>query len=254
MESSPKERKEAFPEKTLEYYWELSGDRRIDQYRKGDNTAEFVIKKSDRVIFDFASLLPEGYKFITLDYYQGLPEVEQEKMKWLGWSNHTDQKVIQTEVFDSPRDILTLLHEIGHASQDPGSKERAVRLKLIQDYEPIYNPAGSKVTAPELYERLRDLEKKIVILTSRVERRAWAYAINTLRSLSKDTYLDFKELFPSLDSLKDYVYDCLASYRESCEWLTEGDPDFKREFRKLFDRSRWTRLEDDVFLDKFLQE
>jgi len=73
----------------------------------------------------------------------------------------------------------------------------------------------------------KDLEFKVLLsedlakLKSKRERYAWAGALRAFRKLCKETGIDPKSLFPTLDDLKGYISEALSTYRREHEWIIE---------------------------------
>jgi len=168
--------------------------------------ARFVITKDGQEVFDFKSLLPQDFKFRTPEYWLNLkqnnPEapagfkVNPEKFKdeaagvW-----QCGEKFISVGRITSIKDVLALLHEVGH------SKTRSF---------------GSRFTEQS------SNDQQSAKLESANERLAWAEALKIIRKVNKDLGVDLTEGFSDQQEMKDYIYTCLASHRYMAELKSAG--------------------------------
>lgn len=101
----------------------------------------------------------------------------------------------------SPREIFSVLHEIGHAidhRKNPELNERAA--EVTDSYSDMKESNGNPVL--------------------QIERNAWAEAIRLGRAISKEKGVDFFKLFSSADEFMGYVRIFLRTY----EMHTVDDP------------------------------
>lgn len=231
----------------FEYHYNFPAGGELMATTDQNGIGQVGITKAGKV-FDFVSLLPAGYKFVTPAYFKKHPD-EETLFDYFGgtWANRHDGKVVLLGEFQSPKDILIFLHEIGHARGDK-PEETAAHEKLEREISDISiskaieeDKAKSERIKTE-YEIL--LDEDLAKVLSKVERRAWANAILMLRQIQKDTGVDMKAIFPDFTSVKNYVNNCLGSYRRSYEWVVkEGyDPDFYKELQQYFDRWQYESL------------
>lgn len=200
-----------------------------------DGIGNVVIRDRDQIIFNATSLLPSQYKLVTPTYFLKFPE---ERDFTGSWTTDHDRKIINLGEFKSPQDLLSILHEIGHSAND-----KAEELKKMDEIDKKLNfistekqKRGGKESGYDAW-----LEKEDARLRSRIERRAWAWALNQLRELKQKRGLPTEVLFPTFEHLKKYVDDNLASYRRAYEWIVEEgyDPGFYKELKELFDKGQY---------------
>ncbi|MCX6746060.1 MAG: hypothetical protein NTX00_03520 [Candidatus Parcubacteria bacterium] len=218
-------------EKPIEYHYNFSSGEKFEAKEQSDGTVKIVIEKDRGIIFDFAQLLPRGYKFVSYPYIAHLEEKVGEEIPWIGWSAMPKWKLIQIGEWESAKDIVGLLHEIGHVInyekeeqdiKEAGNEHRSFTLKKEE---------GKYIHDPDLWVLFQeDLAKAI----SKTERNAWTYSIMLLRRLKRKLKIDFKDIFPDAQSVKDIINDELSTYKKSYEWLIEKDTEFANELRKLF--------------------
>src|SRR3990170_2123014 len=79
--------------------------------RRPDDSFRIFLKAGNKVGFDFDELLPTGYKFVSEEYIEALDEPDT---FWRPWFTDYRRKEIYVGDFESSKDILGLLHEIGH--------------------------------------------------------------------------------------------------------------------------------------------
>jgi len=229
----------------FEYHYIFPSGEKLEATTDQDGCGHIEITKEGKVIFDFANLLPQDYKFITPAYFQKFPE-EETFFDYLGntWAiRHQDKLVLLGEI-QSPRDILSLLHEIGHARVDKPEEIHTCEELDKEFYKELNQEKKEEKTHSKKprYRKKSDYEvlinEEIAKTLSTVERRAWAETIRMFRKIQKDTGIDFHNIFPSFSSMKNYVHEKLSSYRRSYEWIiTQGyDPDFYKELQRYFDR------------------
>lgn len=141
---------------------------------------------------------------------------------------NTDLKMILLRSFTSPKDLLNLLHETGHAwTETPESS--VTRRHLDKEVEIAKEGKNTEQEVALMRETAKFL--------SASERDAWAWALKTYRKIEKETKTDFSEIFPSFEEIKTYINRLLLSYR----WTYSGfarlyDPGFADELKKYFDK------------------
>lgn len=189
--------------------------------RRSDDTYQITLRGNNGGKFDFEVLLPRGYKFVSMEYIDALDDPET---TWNPWFTDHKRKEIYVGEFEDAKDILGLLHEIGHAGLEANSEER-------RKWKEFFAELGME---DKLYSVL--IQEEMAKLESVIERHAWAYALLAMRFLGKKFGLDSKSIFPNSSSAINYINSELKTYRETNESLIEDDPTFKDELIKLFDR------------------
>lgn len=213
-------------ERPLEYNLPLSTKGgRIEVSQSGRGGGKILITRDRETVFDIATLLPPGYRLVTPQYFKNHPK-DASLFDYLdsSWAHCPERKMILLGEFRGPEDILSVLHEIGHAYD--GDKESNKKIFEIDDELVVSKDLTYKVL----------LTEELAKLKSKRERFAWAWALRALRKIQKETKIE--PLFATVEDLKRYVHECLASYRRNHEWvLREGhDEEFYKELQKLFDR------------------
>lgn len=212
----------------FEFEYSLSEGGKIEAKKQEDKTVQITIENKDGEKFDFASLLPPDYVFASFDYVAELSEKTGEEIVWVPWFCDHKHKLItigEFGDFKDHRDILGVLHEIGHAR-----KNTPEELKALQEAEEEFCHADNKT------DRALWAAEEARIL-SKMERKALAYAIKTLRNILKKLGLSIKEFFDSPSEMLKYVKDDLKSYKENYEWIEEEDEEFNEELGRLFDKN-----------------
>lgn len=219
-------------EKRANFFYEFPGDKSIEVHQNKEGEIEIILSENRKKIFDFKELLPPGFKFINHELAEKITSDAIRRRP--GWVTNFPHAFIEIGEFSSPRNILSVLHEIGHAKYDLDSEERQ---KLLESPQEAISQSRSEnkkdnVLAEEEYAKAR----------STAERRAWAYAINSMRELQKKFGLDIEKIFPSYADLKNYINSRLSGYREKAALaIFENDPDFEEELKKLFDRWQYKK-------------
>jgi hypothetical protein len=212
------------------------GKKLIAEEKKG--IAKIVLKKDNKVIFNLSDLLPKDYKFVTPAFARNTKDeyLKQQCEEGSIWATDADKKSVLIGDWRDPRDIITLLHEIGHANQ------KTERIKVLEKM--LEMPANTGLGIEDYFvnatkARMKTI-RKAVSENSKLEREAWAYALNKFREIQKEKDIDLKSLFPNLVSLKTFIYPCLKSYRVHYEmWgnivgsLLNTIPEIREENEKL---------------------
>jgi len=239
--------------------YDLPDGKRLEGFQDEGGVAHLVIKEGDDIVLDFGEFLPEGFRFITPMYFEKNPEEEALTDYLMGdmWASDPERKIIKMGEFEFPQDILTLLHELGHANND--TIEELKEMQKIEDEAWELRKEQEEHEEEEkdrAYEIL--LEEDHVKELSRIERRAWAWALTTVRRLHQERGIDLRGLFSDFEELQDYVNNALGSYRRSYEWIVfEGhDPDFYKELQQLFDKWQYDKRtkRHDRAQQKYLEE
>lgn len=172
-----------------------------------------IILTSPKKIIDFEEY-SRDYKFVTPTFWllnkytKGFGEFEV---------SH-NQQVVSLGEFKSARDLLSLLHEIGHLNDFSFTIEGGPDVI-----------AGAKRNSP-------------------VERKAWAHALNLCRKIEQDTGTDVLEPFKDLDEIKRYIYASLLTHRLSAEGVWEMThpeeilgQDIINGLRRYFDKGKFNK-------------
>jgi hypothetical protein len=121
-----------------QYYWM----KRVPVIQIKDNEG--------KVVFDFNSLLPEGYSFVCPDTFDP-PYIPKYKFRQ-GWMLGTEEKMIYVSDWRKPQELVALFHEIGHTHL--GKDEKA---KYPEKAKEIYETIKTGESVFDIETRRRDL-------------------------------------------------------------------------------------------------
>ena len=203
---------------------------KIEGHQDKKGIGHVRIRGEKKIIFNAEELLPSGWKFVTPAYFEKSPEEETlDDYLFDTWSTSYDRKLILLGQMDSPKEILTLLHEIGHSIND-SLEDLKIMKQLLEEKKAVKNRKDL------VYKTL--LGEEEAKISSKVERRAWAYAIKMLKKIAREADIDLDLFFANFNDLKRFINDSLATYRRPYETIiTKGyDKEFYKELQKYFDR------------------
>jgi hypothetical protein len=164
-----------------------------------DGVAAITLTSPNKVI-DFSEFT-KGYKFVTPSFWLA----HGYKKGFGNFEVDYKRQVVSLGDMRSARDLLSVLHEIGHLQNSS--------FTII---------GGNSV----------ELSKR----NSQVEREAWADALNLCRKIKQQAGTDVLEVFKNFEDVKKYIYASLVTYRYSVE-----DPNTMDELRKYFDKGKFVR-------------
>lgn len=146
---------------------------------QGENQKASVRIEGKKKI-DFNDLIAPGYAF----------KISEEENR--SESINPISKKITIGIWTSPKDLLGLLHEIGHS---------------FQPY--LTEMVREKHFGPQLTE-VQQMKRE-----SKSERDAWAIALKIMKKLQKELgFPIIREIFSSLEEIREYIRSCLKEYRE----------------------------------------
>jgi hypothetical protein len=169
--------------------------------------AKFKILKDGKEIFDLADLAPKDLKFYTPTHWlgagrfigdasSGFGQIPEDDLRKIRGKWQRGETYISVGSINSMRNVLDLLHELGHKGAD-----RDIGLAADRgDWE------------------------KVAELASKSERDAWANALKMAREVKNKTGVDLLEGFSGDDDIKRYIYTALSSYRFKAESNLSGIP------------------------------
>lgn len=216
----------------LEYRYTFPGGEEFRVRQDDSGKGIITLEKDGRIVFDFASLLPEQWRFVTPIYFKKHPDRKWHNM-YIPWTFNLEHKLIMLGDFKTPQDILGLLHEMGHAEST-----------TMEDLESRHNCAKQAFSirkqgkAPPV-----SLEEEYARITSKIERLAWAWAVRIMKDIQAFAGVNLRSLFPKFANLKKYINDQLATYRRDYEHIiTSGeDEDFYKKLQTYFDRWQYEK-------------
>ncbi len=216
----------------FEYKHTFSSGEVLEAFQDEEGIGHVIIQRDGKTIFDFSKFLPPDFLLVTPKYFQKFPKKKQLFDSIGEWEANFNRRLIFLGDFKSLKDILSLLHEIGHMENNTPEDTEDRRRLLV----------GSPDDDFSVLPRAVSSEKKLAKLHSKIEREAWAWAIFAIRKAERDTGIKLSEIFPKFSDLKKYINDCLGGYRRSHEWIIkEGhDEDFYKAMEKLFDRWKYS--------------
>lgn len=221
--------------------------------------AKIVLKKNNKIIFDFSELLAKNTEFITPSFFKRRNDLADKEgtsyddLSWEGyeaelaeiepasWEASPCGKYISIGDWRDPKELLTLLHEIGHTHQNP--KEREEIREALKDINRASGGGFDKNFIKSFIEKERDLMKE----ESERERNAWAYALRQFRRVQNKTGVDLKSLFPAVNDLESFIEPKLRSHRRIFQFavghgygqeleIQKEKQIFQEELLKYFDR------------------
>jgi hypothetical protein len=157
-----------------------------------------------------------------------LSELTEEEIVWRDWLTNHEEKLIMLDDFEGPQDILSLLHEIGHARNDTQEEIRE-RNQAREEYQKALIEGDKKKETLWI--------KKIARLISPIERRNWAYAVRTLRKICRETDLEIKDFFPNSKEMQRFIKRNLRSFK-GMFYQVALEASFIEELDDLFDKSK----------------
>lgn len=211
---------------------EYSNGIQLKAEEKDDGELAITIVTKDSIV-NLCTYLPEGYKIVTRRYQFNDEGVKKSNSNFACVPTH---KLVIANTIRSPKDIVKVLHEMGHALINKTENNRF-------DYQiKISGLKGSHARAQSLSEE---------------ERLAWTNALKLARRLKTEQNLNILlETFGSLEEMQKFMYTFLTSYRYTSElehidtniknWLKSffknplKDTD-KESLEKLFDKKKLSR-------------
>jgi hypothetical protein len=187
----------------LKYKYEFSSGEFFEATENGGE-AKFIISREGKEIFNFKNLLPSGFKFVTPEYWINLSEFDEnspanfranpqeyKKDNQGNWTCGPD--FISVGKVTSLRDVMAILHEMGHARKTGG-----IGIHLTGD------------------------KKEEMEQMSQEERIAWAEALKLAKIISNGLGVNLFEQFSDLEDLKKSIYTGLATHRYLAELKANG--------------------------------
>ncbi len=192
----------------------LKGGDEIRATENENGMAKIVIERNGQTILDFKDFLAAGYKMVTPSYLVSHPEEEIPEQLIGTFAVSPQYHLVLIGDIRDEKDLLPLLHEIGHIGQGARSllKPRAER-----------GEGG--------VQQAKDYAMKL----SWRERDAWTKAIVLARRVKKENGVDLLEPFDNFDELKRYMYAALLSHRYSNEYFAKEGEGFSEEDMKVFE-------------------
>jgi len=196
---------------------ELSKDLRDAEYE----AAQIILEQKGRNILDLKKILPKDYKFVFIS-----GETENRERKFVGnvqsiWEHDkVDKIVILPRKWDEgAKDLLGLLHEIGHSWDKDLSKKMKEVSRLYDIIDKIKNLKIKEFQGISL----KEARGKYFKLQSEMERDAWAKALIIVREFKKNKGIDLLSPFrgktakETRRNLEEYIHG-IHSLGAAEEW------------------------------------
>ena len=200
-----------------------------------DGIASIAIRKDGEDILSLGNFLPKGVKFVTPSYFKKFKTFVPDSLIG-GWFFNPPLKVVSMWQINSPREILSLLHEIGHS------------------YE------GTEFCTSHIEERKKNTanadnyDEAYIYNQSLKERTAWSEGIKLARNIQKKYNVNLLEGFKDIEDVRRYIYGSLTRYRYGNEYeqssfvgkvlglLFGTEPKLRNDMLEgLFDKSKFKR-------------
>lgn len=203
----------------LAYSFSFSNGEMLCVSQREDGIALIRIERDGVCVFDFAELLPQGFRFTTPHYV-----LEEEKREpriyapvFLGtWCTSQSRKMVHVGDWTHPEHLFNLLHEIGHAPQDITYHQALVKGNREKRGDKEYSTS----------EAMQEIQRRILEWESWEERDAWASALRYVIRIRQRTGVNLvREIFGVPGSLHDYICQALASHKEKAykiQWKDGG--------------------------------
>lgn len=218
-------------EERLNFKWAFSGGEIFEAAENGEGVVSAKISKDGETIFDLTDLLPKSAKMASPTYFLARPEVVTgvPDRKIGKWFYSRGDKTVSVGWMKDYKDILMLLHEIGHARIAPD--------------------------VASMEEKSKKLGKNEFEFQSWDERTAWAEALNMAREIMLSARVDVLQDFSGLNEIKKEIYGRLTEYRYSAEYKsssfagkiigalfgTFGDKDKEKFLKDLYDKGKFVK-------------
>jgi hypothetical protein len=183
--------------------YEVSDGSTFKAMQRTNEDVSIVIEKNGKNIVDFNQFLAPGYKYIIPDgkawneikNLKGGEIYRPEEMMIC-----TQLKYINVGVFnEGKKDILGILHEAGHTHYNIDDRNRYLNI----NYKEVCCAFDKENEA-----------KEWVLLRSKQEREAWFLALKNARKIRIGDNSLLKELFDSVNDVKEYINKSLKGNRE----------------------------------------
>lgn len=193
----------------------------------------YLRDKEGKKLFDFSSLLPPDYKLVRF-----LPP---EPVIWGHLSG--GEKMIAVGELHNPKQVMSLLHEIGHSYQGDLISERNQYLakiqeldkekdKLIEEFDQAINKQDIKQKIKQCENEQKTLEQEKLKLQAKIERGAWEFVRQTVQETKNERQIDLLKPFKNQKEFEEFVNSALDIY------AVHVAREFGPEMAKLFSVSK----------------
>lgn len=195
-DKTSKEYKEGLKKLNFEHQLSTGETIYVSENENGEISA--TVKSNDEIIVDLNKYLPPNVKMVSPSYLFSSPEILTgvPDCKIGRWQYSRAGMLVTVGDMKDMRDILTLLHEIGHSRLAPD-------IRSIKEFVELQRKNGVQ----------SDEE-----ISSMDERYAYAESIKIAREICSSTGIDLLEGFHDLKDLKESIYRKLIKYRYAAEY------------------------------------
>jgi len=210
-------------------------------------SASIVLEDKEKVIANFQKEVPSNYKFVFT--------TEEKRGTWFYTEGKDLSAIIMPKDWDNSKDILSLLHEIGHSLQNHqeenmiNEKLEDTKKKIWKLGETTYSGLRGEETKNQiqnLREQFKRLREKSLRMQAQEERDAWAKALRITRKFKKRG-IDLLKPFrgdtsrETRDNIENFIHNSLYGYEEGLKEDISGyelNEDLKGIFTKRYKEKR----------------
>lgn len=202
--------------------------------------AQIILEQKGKEILDFQKFLPKDYKYVFYGREIEEQKIDEELSGEIFYHDPVEKIIIIPRKWKAgSKDILSLLHEIGHSldKELPQKMKQVVSWAgIIDEIEKVESETG------EISEMgIKWAEKeflKYLKLQSEMERFAWATALVIVRELKKEKEINLLKVFQgetaeeTRKNLEEHIHGITGlGYAE--KWDVVGGP-FEEKFKGIF--------------------
>lgn len=173
----------------------------------------YLQDKEGNRVFDFANLLPPGYKLVR--FLPPEPVI---------WGHISDgEKMIAVGELHNSKQIMSLLHEIGHSYQGDLISERNQYLikiqeldkqkdKLIEEFDQAINKQEIRQKIKQCENERKILEQEKIKLQAKIERGAWEFVRQAVQDIRVKYQIDLLKPFKNQKEFEEFISSALDTY------------------------------------------
>lgn len=173
----------------------------------------YLRDKQGNKLFDFAELLPPDYKFVRF--------LSPEPMIWGHLSS--GEKMIAVGELHNPKQVMSLLHEIGHSYQWDLILRRNQYLeqiknldlekdRLIDEFNTAIDKKSIKDQIKQCENETKALKQEKLKLQAEIEKEVWEFVRQTIQKIRNERQIDVLKPFKNLKELDEFINSALDIY------------------------------------------